>query len=277
VSVAAPPRPAVAATQPFLESRLAELLSLALFAAGGTWLAELFPLLVVHRGVMAVAATLLGAVGAGIERGEARRPGWGAAGALGLAAAALHVAVLFAVREAPPPSALEAALRGLVVALLVPPIVRFATRLDRREAGWRAAVRRGPPEGATSLGDALATRPLPLPLRALGWALLPLDLALRALALGAILGYQLTLSRLMPPACRYEPTCSRYGFQAFWHHGFPRAALLTSWRVLRCSPLGSGGYDPMVPAPGSRPTTATAGATSSGQDDHERPEATGAA
>ncbi len=264
LSAAAPPAdPAVPPpAQPWLAGRWAEVASLALFSAGGTWFTEALPFLPPHQAVLAVGATLLGAAGVGVERGAARRPTWAGALGLGLLAAALHVLALLALRGATGPlaalalpgeaGALELALRGLAVALLAPPVIQFATRFDRQEAGWRAAVRRGPPHGATPLAHALATRPLPLPLRLLGWVLLPLDLALRAAALAAILGYQLTFSRLMPPACRYEPTCSRYGFQAFWQHGFLRAGLLTAWRLLRCSPVGSGGYDPMVPPPSRR-------------------------
>ena len=75
--------------------------------------------------------------------------------------------------------------------------------------------------------------------------LLPVSLALRAASMLAILGYQLTLSRLMPPSCRYEPSCSRYGFHAYLCHGFLRGSLLTTVRLIRCSPIGSGGYDPV--------------------------------
>ncbi|RMG10854.1 MAG: membrane protein insertion efficiency factor YidD [Planctomycetota bacterium] len=75
---------------------------------------------------------------------------------------------------------------------------------------------------------------------------------MRLAALAAILGYQLTVSRLMPSACRYEPSCSRYGFGAVWAHGFLRGGLLTALRLLRCSPIGPGGYDP-VPRPEGSP------------------------
>ncbi|MCO5172027.1 MAG: membrane protein insertion efficiency factor YidD [Planctomycetes bacterium] len=52
----------------------------------------------------------------------------------------------------------------------------------------------------------------------------------------------------MPPACRFEPTCSRYGFEAVWRHGALKGSLLTGLRLLRCSPLGTGGLDPVPPA-----------------------------
>ncbi len=243
VAEATPPAP-----QPFLATPVAEALSLALFAGGAVAFTEALPFLPPHRAILAVGATLLGLIGAGIERGEARRLGWG--GALGLAAlaAGLHLGLLALARGAAPGVG-EVLARGLPVLLLGASLARFAARFDRGEAGWRAAARSGPRRGASALGDALATRPLPAPLRVLGWVLLPVDLALRAASLAAILGYQLSFSRLMPPACRYEPSCSRYGFEAYRCHGFLRASALTAWRLVRCSPLGSGGYDPMVPPP----------------------------
>ena len=46
-------------------------------------------------------------------------------------------------------------------------------------------------------------------------------------------------------ACRFHPSCSAYGAEAFAAHGFLRAAGLTLGRVLRCQPLSAGGYDPV--------------------------------
>ena len=45
--------------------------------------------------------------------------------------------------------------------------------------------------------------------------------------------------------CRYHPTCSMYGKEAFEKKGFIRGILLTLWRVLRCNPFSKGGYDPV--------------------------------
>lgn len=227
------------APQPFLQSRLAEAASLALFAAGAIALTEaMWGMPRPQRSLVAVVGTLLGLLAAGIERGQHDRPAWPAAFGLSGVAAALHVALLAALASRA--TWLEGAIRAGVVLLAGAPTVRFGARLDRQEAGWREAVRCGHRHGASPLADAFALRPFPAPIRWAGLLLLPLDLALRAASLAAILLYQLTLSRLMPPACRYEPSCSRYGFQAYRHHGFVRASLLTAWRVLRCSPLGSG-------------------------------------
>ena len=56
--------------------------------------------------------------------------------------------------------------------------------------------------------------------------------------------YKGWISPLLPPACRFLPTCSQYGVQAIQEFGPTRGALLTAWRLLRCSPLGGKGYDP---------------------------------
>jgi putative membrane protein insertion efficiency factor len=62
-----------------------------------------------------------------------------------------------------------------------------------------------------------------------------------------IRGYQLLISPLLPPACRYLPTCSDYAQESIVRHG----ALIGSWlalrRLARCHPWGGSGYDP-VPA-----------------------------
>jgi putative membrane protein insertion efficiency factor len=57
--------------------------------------------------------------------------------------------------------------------------------------------------------------------------------------------YQRLLSPLLPPACRYVPTCSEYAHQAVELHGPAKGAMLASWRLLRCHPFSRGGYDPV--------------------------------
>ena len=64
----------------------------------------------------------------------------------------------------------------------------------------------------------------------------------------AIRVYQVTVSSWMPPMCRFEPSCSRYGHEALRLHGVLRGVLLTLRRVVRCRPGVPGGYDP-VPIP----------------------------
>ena len=78
---------------------------------------------------------------------------------------------------------------------------------------------------------------------------------------------QLTLSRLLPVvslgtcACRFSPSCSCYAAEAVRLHGAPRGLLLSVRRLLRCTPLHPGGFDP-VPPPRPRPAPVCRAATS---------------
>jgi putative membrane protein insertion efficiency factor len=57
--------------------------------------------------------------------------------------------------------------------------------------------------------------------------------------------YKGLVSPLLPPACRYVPTCSEYASEAVVRHGFLHGVALAAWRVLRCNPFAQGGYDPV--------------------------------
>jgi len=57
--------------------------------------------------------------------------------------------------------------------------------------------------------------------------------------------YQIVLSPILPRTCRFEPTCSRYGLQAFRQYSFFQAFYLTVRRIVRCHPFNPGGYDPL--------------------------------
>lgn len=59
--------------------------------------------------------------------------------------------------------------------------------------------------------------------------------------------YQVTLSKFLGGQCRYWPTCSHYGLEAYREHGVVRGTWLTARRVLRCHPFVKGGYDPVPP------------------------------
>jgi putative membrane protein insertion efficiency factor len=68
---------------------------------------------------------------------------------------------------------------------------------------------------------------------------------MKYIAMGLIRLYQMTLSRILPPSCRFTPSCSRYGYEAFRRFGFFKGGWLAVRRVLRCHPLNPGGYDPV--------------------------------
>lgn len=57
--------------------------------------------------------------------------------------------------------------------------------------------------------------------------------------------YQKILAPALPKVCRFTPTCSQYGFQAFSTYPFFKALWLTVTRILRCNPFHKGGYDPL--------------------------------
>lgn len=60
-------------------------------------------------------------------------------------------------------------------------------------------------------------------------------------------GYQLFVSPLLGPRCRFYPSCSQYAIEAVHLHGSLRGSLMALRRLLRCHPWHAGGYDP-VPA-----------------------------
>jgi putative membrane protein insertion efficiency factor len=60
-----------------------------------------------------------------------------------------------------------------------------------------------------------------------------------------IRGYRLLISPLLPPSCRFTPTCSEYAIQAIEKYGALRGFYLATRRLLRCHPFHAGGYDPV--------------------------------
>lgn len=65
-------------------------------------------------------------------------------------------------------------------------------------------------------------------------------------------GYQLLVSPLLGPRCRYLPTCSQYALEAMESHGAGRGLWLSARRLARCHPWGSSGYDPVPRADDDR-------------------------
>ena len=68
---------------------------------------------------------------------------------------------------------------------------------------------------------------------------------MKHVARGVIRFYQLVFSPLLPPSCRFFPTCSEYAYEALGKHGFFRGGWMTIKRVARCHPFCKGGYDPV--------------------------------
>ncbi len=59
----------------------------------------------------------------------------------------------------------------------------------------------------------------------------------------AIRGYQVTMSPLLAPSCRYTPSCSQYAIEALDRHGALKGSWLAGRRLLRCHPFRVGGHD----------------------------------
>ena len=57
--------------------------------------------------------------------------------------------------------------------------------------------------------------------------------------------YQIAISPLKPPTCRFTPTCSSYALEALKRHGLFKGGMLAIRRIIRCHPWGGSGYDPV--------------------------------
>ncbi len=68
---------------------------------------------------------------------------------------------------------------------------------------------------------------------------------MKTLVLGITRGYQILISPLLPPTCRYHPSCSSYLLQAVRRWGLLRGLGLGLRRILRCHPWSDGGLDPV--------------------------------
>ncbi|MGO1315901.1 MAG: membrane protein insertion efficiency factor YidD [Cellulomonadaceae bacterium] len=72
--------------------------------------------------------------------------------------------------------------------------------------------------------------------------------------IGVLRVYQLVLSPMTGPTCRYYPSCSEYAVRAIRRHGVLRGSGLAAWRLLRCNPWSLGGVDDV---PGEEPHAPT--------------------
>jgi len=68
---------------------------------------------------------------------------------------------------------------------------------------------------------------------------------MRRLILALIGAYQRWVSPLLPPSCRFHPTCSEYTRQAILRYGAARGLWMGLKRITRCQPLSAGGFDPV--------------------------------
>jgi uncharacterized protein len=68
---------------------------------------------------------------------------------------------------------------------------------------------------------------------------------MKTIALAIIRFYQKLISPLLPPSCRFTPTCSHYSYEAIQKHGFIKGSWLAVKRIGRCHPFNPGGYDPV--------------------------------
>jgi uncharacterized protein len=129
-------------------------------------------------------------------------------------------------------------------------------RADRAGSDGAAALssaRRGSPDGAaparrvpgsSRLGRRGVVRPAGGDIGVLNWMLRRL-----------IRLYQLFLSPVLPPSCRYLPTCSDYAIEALARHGALAGSWLALRRLARCHPWGGSGYDPVPPVGTDLPRT----------------------
>ncbi len=72
-----------------------------------------------------------------------------------------------------------------------------------------------------------------------------INTALQWVAIQLIKLYQVLISPLLGPRCRFTPTCSHYAIEAIKLHGIVKGCWLAAKRLIKCQPLNEGGYDPV--------------------------------
>lgn len=68
---------------------------------------------------------------------------------------------------------------------------------------------------------------------------------MKSFFIGLIRMYQRFISPIKPPTCRFYPSCSHYGLEAFERFGVFKGGWLTLVRILKCHPFHPGGFDPV--------------------------------
>jgi uncharacterized protein len=68
---------------------------------------------------------------------------------------------------------------------------------------------------------------------------------MKTIILGIIRFYQKAISPVLPPSCRFTPTCSHYAYEAVEKYGFFKGGWMGVKRISRCHPFTPGGYDPV--------------------------------
>jgi len=68
---------------------------------------------------------------------------------------------------------------------------------------------------------------------------------MKRIAIWLLRGYKIAVSPLLPPACRFYPTCSEYALEAITRYGVLKGGWLAARRLLRCHPFHAGGFDPV--------------------------------
>jgi putative membrane protein insertion efficiency factor len=68
---------------------------------------------------------------------------------------------------------------------------------------------------------------------------------MKYIGMAMIRAYQMTLSKALPPSCRFEPSCSHYTYEAIDRYGLIKGSWMGFKRILRCNPFNPGGYDPV--------------------------------
>jgi uncharacterized protein len=79
----------------------------------------------------------------------------------------------------------------------------------------------------------------------IGTTLFILGTPLRLVLLGLVMAYRMVISPILPPTCRFHPSCSAYALESLQTHGAAKGAALAGWRLLRCHPWSGGGLDPV--------------------------------